>query len=90
MAANRAALTSYGGAAMSDPTLTERLAAVTRPVLVVWGDPDRTVDADYGRAWAPAIPGAQFELLADTGHLPQLESPQGLLDVIRAFAPSAT
>jgi pimeloyl-ACP methyl ester carboxylesterase len=36
-----------------------------------------------------AIPGAQFELLADTGHLPQLESPQELLDVIRAFAPSA-
>src|SRR5690242_13324487 len=89
MAANRAALTSYSGPAMSDPTLTERLAAVTRPVLVVWGDADRIADAEYGRAWARAIPGAQFELLANTGHLPQLESPQELLDVILAFAPSA-
>jgi pimeloyl-ACP methyl ester carboxylesterase len=89
MAANRAALASYSGPTMSDPTLAERLAAVTRPVIVLWGDADRIVDADYGRAWATAIPGAQFELLADTGHLPQLESPQELLDAILAFAPSA-
>jgi len=89
MAANRAALTSYCGAAMSDPTLIERLAAVTRPVLVLWGDADRIVDADYGRAWARAIPGAQFELLTETGHLPQLETPQKLLSKIWTFASGA-
>ena len=89
MAANRAALTSYSGQAMSDPTLAQRLGAVTRPVLVLWGDADRIVDADYGRAWARAIPGAEFDLLTETGHLPQLESPQKLLEAIWAFGSSA-
>jgi pimeloyl-ACP methyl ester carboxylesterase len=86
MAANRAALTSYSGQAMSDPTLVGRLAAVTRPVLVLWGDADRIVDADYGRAWARAILGAKFDLLTETGHLPQIESPRKLLDAIWTFA----
>jgi len=90
MAANRAALASYSGAAMSDPTLTERLAAVRRPVLVLWGDADRIVDAEYGRAWAQAMPDARFELLTETGHLPQLESPQKLLSAIWEFAASST
>ncbi|HUE59514.1 MAG TPA: alpha/beta hydrolase [Acidimicrobiales bacterium] len=89
MAANRAALASYSGPAMSDPTLTGRLASVTRPVLVLWGDADRIVDAEYGRTWARVIPGARFELLAETGHLPQLESPEKLLSAIWAFASSA-
>ncbi|HEV2476054.1 MAG TPA: alpha/beta hydrolase [Candidatus Dormibacteraeota bacterium] len=89
MAANRAALTSYSGPAMSDPTLVERLAAVTRPVLVVWGDADRIVDVEYGRAWATAIPGAKFDLLTETGHLPQIETPQRLMSAIWAFASGA-
>jgi pimeloyl-ACP methyl ester carboxylesterase len=88
MAANRATLASYCGPAMSDPTLIARLAAVTSSVLVLWGDADRIVDAEYGRAWARAIPGAEFELLTETGHLPQLESPQKLLSAIWGFASS--
>lgn len=89
MAANRAALTTYAGTSMSDPTLVGRLGAVSRPVLVLWGDADRIVDAEYGRAWARAIPGAQFELLTESGHLPQLETPQRLMSAIWGFASSA-
>jgi pimeloyl-ACP methyl ester carboxylesterase len=54
--------------------------------LVVWGEADRICDPDYGRAYAAAIPGAQFRLLARTGHLPQLETPDQLLDAVRDFA----
>jgi len=85
MAGNRSALTAYAGSAMSDSSLATRLHGVTRPVLVVWGDSDRIVDPTYGRAFASAIPGARFEVLADTGHLPQLESPDQLLNAIRTF-----
>ena len=35
-----------------------------------------------GRAYAAAIPGAGFQLLKDTGHLPQLETPQQLMHEI--------
>jgi len=32
--------------------------------------------------------GARFQLLRDTGHLPQIETPEQLLDVVWAFAQS--
>jgi pimeloyl-ACP methyl ester carboxylesterase len=55
-------------------------------VLVVWGEADRIGDPDYGRAYAAAIPGAQFRLLEQVGHLPQLESPDALIDAVWSFA----
>jgi pimeloyl-ACP methyl ester carboxylesterase len=86
MAANRATLERYAGRGMADPTLRGRLAAVAAPTLVVWGEADRIADPDYGRAYAAAIPGARFHLMTGTGHLPQLETPDALLEVVAAFA----
>jgi pimeloyl-ACP methyl ester carboxylesterase len=88
MAGNRATLGVYAGTSMNAAGLAGRLAGVTKPTLVVWGDCDRIVDPDYGRAYAEAIPGARFQLLADTGHLPQIETPDRLLDAIWTFAES--
>lgn len=89
MAANREALRVYGGEpSMTDPTLRGRLGRITVPTLVVWGESDRVVDPDYGRAYAAAIPGARFELLPGTGHLPQIETPDALLKAIGDFAGS--
>lgn len=85
MPGNRAALAVYGGKGMSDPTLEARLAAVTVPTLVVWGEADRIADVDHGRAFATAIPGARFELMTRTGHLPQVETPERLAEVILGF-----
>jgi pimeloyl-ACP methyl ester carboxylesterase len=86
MAGNRQALADYAGTAMSDESLRGRLGRVSLPVWVLWGDSDRIVDPDYGRAFAAAIPGAEFRLLPDTGHVPQIESPDRLLGAIREFA----
>ena len=88
MAGNRATLTVYSGTSMNDTSLATRLADVTTPTLVLWGDSDRIADADYGRAYAGAIHGAQFQLLHKTGHLPQIETPGQLLDAITVFADS--
>jgi pimeloyl-ACP methyl ester carboxylesterase len=91
MAGNRASLAAYAGAgtgSMLDPTLKARLGTVTIPTLVVWGDSDQIVDPEYGRAFAAAIPSARFELLTDTGHVPQIETPQRLLTAISSFAKS--
>jgi pimeloyl-ACP methyl ester carboxylesterase len=71
---------------MSDPTLTQRLFALELPVLVLWGDSDQIADPDYGRAWAAAIPKGQFQLLTDTGHMPQIETPDQLLHAITDHA----
>jgi pimeloyl-ACP methyl ester carboxylesterase len=77
-ASNRAAIAVYA-ASMTDPALTGRLATLDIPTLVLWGESDQIVDADYGRAYAAAIPMARFQLLPATGHSPQLETPDLVL-----------
>jgi pimeloyl-ACP methyl ester carboxylesterase len=87
MAGNRAALIVYSGEPTTpDPTLRGRLSQVTLPTLVLWGDSDQIVDPDYGRAFAAAIPGARFQLLPATGHVPQIETPEQLLRAIWDYA----
>jgi len=86
MAGNRAALAVYGGPAMADPGLLDRLPDITVPVLAVWGEADRMIPVEHGRAYAKAIPGARFLLIAEAGHLPQLETPDRLLAAVRDFA----
>jgi pimeloyl-ACP methyl ester carboxylesterase len=81
-AGNRAALATYAGSAMRDPTLLERLPTLDMPTLVLWGDSDGIADPEYGRAYARAIPRAHFQLLKDTGHQPQMETPDELLRAI--------
>jgi pimeloyl-ACP methyl ester carboxylesterase len=82
LAGNRATLAVYA-TSMTDPTLRARLAGIKVPAHVIWGDSDRIADPEYGRAFAEAISGATFEVLADTGHLPQLESPELLASAVR-------
>jgi pimeloyl-ACP methyl ester carboxylesterase len=86
MAGNRATLAVYAGTSMAGSRLAQRLGAVTKPTLVVWGESDRIADPDYGRAMAAAIPGAEFLLLLEAGHLPQIEQPGVLLDAVWGFA----
>jgi pimeloyl-ACP methyl ester carboxylesterase len=86
MAGNRAALAVYGGPGMADPGLLDRLPEITVPVLVVWGEADRMIPVEHGRAYAKAIAGARFLLIAEAGHLPQLETPDRLLTAVRDFA----
>jgi pimeloyl-ACP methyl ester carboxylesterase len=81
-AGNRAAISVYAGTAMTDPTLAGRLGALEVPALVLWGRSDGIVDVDYGRAYAAAIPMARFQLLPDTGHSPQLETPDQVIHAI--------
>lgn len=86
MAGNRATLEAYAGRGMTDTTLRARLADVSVPTLVVWGEADRIGDPDFGRAFAAAIPGAEFTLVEKAGHLPQIEAPDALVELVWSFA----
>jgi pimeloyl-ACP methyl ester carboxylesterase len=91
LAGNGAALAVYAGTpAMTDTTLRGRLSGITIPTLVIWGDSDQIVEPDYGRAYAAAIPGARFQLLETTGHMPQMETPDLVLATIRAATVNQT
>jgi pimeloyl-ACP methyl ester carboxylesterase len=83
MTANGAALAVYAGSpAMADPMLLGRLGGITIPTLVLWGESDQIVRPAYGRAYTSAIHGARFEVLPATGHMPQMESPDLVLQAI--------
>ena len=76
-------LTSEHG--MSDPALQAKLGDIGIPALVLWGDSDRVFTPGYGRAYAAQLGNARFELVADTGHLPQLEQPVQTFAAIDGF-----
>jgi pimeloyl-ACP methyl ester carboxylesterase len=83
MAANGDALAIYAGsAAMADPSLLGRLGGIAIPTLVLWGESDRIVEPAYGQAYAMAIPRSRFEVLPATGHMPQMETPDLVLQAI--------
>lgn len=71
---------------MHDPALRGRLDRIAVPALAIWGASDAIVTPAYGRAYAAAIPGAHFALVADAGHLPQIEQPGATFALLDAFA----
>jgi pimeloyl-ACP methyl ester carboxylesterase len=90
-AANMATMRIFAGDPyMHDPELPGRLPQVTAPVLVLWGDSDRIVTPEYGRAFAEAFPDARFRVIAEAGHLPQLEQPAATFAALDAFLGSGS
>lgn len=82
---NGATMAVVAGRSMSDPDLLARLRHLDVPVLVVSGASDRIVTPAYGRAVAAAIPGAEFAVVPDAGHLPHLEAPEATWERIDPF-----
>ena len=82
---NGQTMAAIAGRTMSDATLLDRLDAIAVPTLVVFGASDRIVTPAYGQAVARAIPGAEFAVVAEAGHLPHLEAPEATWAVIDPF-----
>jgi pimeloyl-ACP methyl ester carboxylesterase len=71
---------------MYNPKLLGRLHRIKVPTLVLWGASDKIASADYGRAYARAIPGARFETIERAGRFPHIEQPDEFARRIAAFA----
>jgi len=85
-AENMRTLRIYGGEHFSyDPSLRSRLATISCPTLVLWGESDHIAEKEYGRGFAESIPGAQFETIPEAGHMPQIERPEEVLRSINGF-----
>jgi len=70
---------------MYNPQLKQWLGRVRVPTLMLWGDSDRVVTPDYGRAYSRLIPGARFEIIDEAGHHPELEQPERFAERVAAF-----
>ena len=68
-----------------NPALTQRLHRIAAPTLVLWGEEDRFVSPEYGRAYAGRIPDSRFVSIARAGHYPHIEQPDAFMDAVAAF-----
>ena len=89
---NQRAMAVYAGTGAHfcvDPTLRGRLegGAIRTPVLVLWGESDKIVTAEYGRRMAETMgEHATFKLVEEAGHFPQIEQLENTVRLIVEFA----
>jgi len=68
-----------------DPPAAERLAEITAPTLIVYGDKD-VMDVRLAAApLASAIAGARLAVIPDAAHLPQMERPEVFSEIVLEF-----
>ncbi len=70
---------------MFNPQLKHWLHRISVPTKVIWGESDRIVTPDYGRAYAGLIPGAEFTIIKHAGHHPELEQPEAFVSAVTSF-----
>jgi pimeloyl-ACP methyl ester carboxylesterase len=68
-----------------NPLLRRRLARITAPTLVCWGEHDRVASLACAEVWAKEVPGARLVTFAGSGHLPHVEEAEGVAAAVLAF-----
>lgn len=72
-------------AAIRDTDYTESAGHINIPTLCVVGDQDGATPPSLVAELAKLIPEARFEVIKNAGHLPCIEQPDILADMIKAF-----
>lgn len=87
----RTDIDGYAGtcAALRDADLTESTRAITQPTLLMVGDQDGSTPPDLVRSTAALIRGSEFRIIEGAGHLPNIEQPAAVADLIANFLKSA-
>lgn len=70
---------------MYNPQLPRWLGRIKVPTLLLWGESDRIVTPDFGRAYSRLIPGSRFEVIERSGHHPEIEQPEAFAERLLAF-----
>lgn len=68
-----------------DKGLDRRIHRIAAPTLLVFGEQDRLVDPAYGPAFAERLRDARLVTVPAAGHLPHLENPGTVTDVVHGF-----
>jgi pimeloyl-ACP methyl ester carboxylesterase len=65
--------------------LLDQLSKLTVPTLILWGESDRIVPVRHARAAVARLVQGRLEVLPDCGHLPQVEKPERVADLLGDF-----
>jgi 3-oxoadipate enol-lactonase len=72
-------------AAIRDADYTLAAGRITVPTICIVGDQDGSTPPDLVLSMAKLIPGARYEVIKDAGHIPCVEQPEILTEILRAF-----
>ena len=61
------------------------LGGLTTPTLFGWGDHDRLGEPRLGEEMAQLMPDARVAIIEGAGHLPWLDRPQQVFDLVGGF-----
>jgi pimeloyl-ACP methyl ester carboxylesterase len=73
---------------LPDKGLRRRIHRVSAPTILIWGERDALVPPVYADEFA-ALLHARKVLIADAGHLPQLEQPEPVSQAVLGFLDSS-
>lgn len=62
-----------------------RLANISHPTLLLWGDHDHVFPVDVGKQVQALLPQAEWHIIPEAGHLPQWEQPEVVNPFILSF-----
>ncbi|MGH2585036.1 MAG: alpha/beta fold hydrolase [Dehalococcoidia bacterium] len=68
-----------------DKGLKKRMHRIAAPTLILRGKQDGLIAPVYAQEFADRIPNARVELIDGAAHMPQMEQPDAVLRVVRAF-----
>ena len=71
---------------VSESPLDQRIAALHKPLLAIFGSKDQIVDPHKALSAYAAVPGAQTALIQGSGHSPNVEKPARTAALILRFA----
>jgi len=74
-----------GGLYAARADLRDQARAIRAPTLLVWGDRDPVAPFSLADEWRRALPSAQLVVLRGVGHVPMVERPRELSEVLREF-----
>jgi 3-oxoadipate enol-lactonase len=67
------------------PDSTPLLTRINIPTLLVFGAEDQIIPLEEAQSMHSMIPGSRLEIVANAGHLPNLEQPQIFNSILRTF-----
>jgi len=69
--------------------LNKRIHRIAAPTLLIWGESDGLCPPRYGEDFQALIPDARLETIQEAGHLPQVEQPEKLAELVMGFLASS-
>lgn len=72
-------------ATLRDADLREKIGAIALPTLFVAGEQDLAMPVVQVQAAAGAVAGARFEIFPGVGHIPSIEAPEKLANLLEEF-----